>query len=364
MAHCHGREACQLISDSLITGPITWSSNQRPVGFGCVISTIPSISPVPPEHRLTWSVMIPTYNCEATIEATMRSAADQLSSRSDVQIVVVDDGSTDRTVEIAKSLAASYPETLTVRTNPSNLGHHATFARCIQQAVGLYVHLLHGDDQVEPGFYDAGEVGFADASVGAVVTGAVYIDQNGEVLDRVEPIQHTTGIVANAAVVLASEQRIMTPSIAVRRSVYEELGAFDSRLRFAEDWEMWVRIASRHNIWFDSRLLARYRIHGQSNSGTANRSGLTARYNLKAIRLASRHLTPSERSEAIPQARSRYAERATEEAIALLRNRPLAAFRTLIWAVALARGPSPFVTVVKRALSTVGRTKPVDQSVG
>ena len=41
----------------------------------------------------------------------------------------------------------------------------------------------------------------------------------------------------------------MTPSIVVRRSVYERLGSFDRRLVCAEDWEMWVRIAAHYPIW-------------------------------------------------------------------------------------------------------------------
>ena len=59
----------------------------------------------------------------------------------------------------------------------------------------------------------------------------------------------------------------MTPCIVVRRSVYEELGGFDNRLVYAEDWEMWVRVAARFPVYYEERPLACYRMHGNSNTG-------------------------------------------------------------------------------------------------
>jgi hypothetical protein len=60
----------------------------------------------------------------------------------------------------------------------------------------------------------------------------------------------------------------------VRREVYEELGGFDSRVAaYGEDWEMWVRIATRYPVWFEAEPLALYRVHQRSLSGRTVTTG-------------------------------------------------------------------------------------------
>ena len=68
--------------------------------------------------------------------------------------------------------------------------------------------------------------------------------RDGTEVDMTPEEAWAAGLLPDALAHLATEQRIMTPSIAVRRAVYERLGGFDRRLACAEDWEMWVRIAA------------------------------------------------------------------------------------------------------------------------
>ena len=77
----------------------------------------------------------------------------------------------------------------------------------------------------------------------------------------------------------------MTPSIVVRRDVYEALGGFDDRLRCSEDWEMWVRIAARYPVWYETEPLALYRMHANSNTGRHVRTAEDIRYTREAIDL-------------------------------------------------------------------------------
>ena len=134
-------------------------------------------------------------------------------------------------------------------------------------ARGEIVHLLHGDDIVRPGFYEALQRGFdAVPNDGAAFCRSHLSDADGSELDMT-PRSQDSGLAAGCTRCLATEQRIMTPSIAVRRKVYEQLGGFDRRLTVREDWEMWVRIAAHFPIWYERQPLAVYRMHAASNTG-------------------------------------------------------------------------------------------------
>ena len=112
----------------------------------------------------------------------------------------------------------------------------------------------------------------------------------------------------------------MTPSIAVRRAVYERLGGFDRRLACAEDWEMWVRIAANFPIWYDPNPLAVYRMHRASNTGRHLATAADAAYNRIAIGIFSAYLPADRRQEITRKARRTYASSAIATARELFRN--------------------------------------------
>ena len=85
----------------------------------------------------------------------------------------------------------------------------------------------------------------------------------------------------------------MTPSIVVRRAVYERLGGFDRRLLCSEDWEMWVRIAAQYPLWYEAEPLAIYRMHRDSNTGRHLRSAEDMSYTREAIRIFATYLPPA-----------------------------------------------------------------------
>ena len=133
---------------------------------------------------------------------------------------------------------------------------------------------------------------------------------------------------------LAAEQRIMTPCIVVRRSVYEELGGFDDRLACAEDWEMWVRVAARFPVYYDERLLACYRLHDDSNTGRNLRDGRSLEYTRLAIELFATYFEPAERRAVTRNAFSRYATSGLETARRLQSQGDAAAARAqlrVVW---------------------------------
>jgi glycosyltransferase involved in cell wall biosynthesis len=241
------------------------------------------IPPVPPGGvRPRWSVMIPTYHCAEYLIETLESVLAQDPGPEVMQIEVIDDCSIrddpESVVrEVGRGRVAFFRQ-------PRNVGHVRNFNTCLRRARGHLIHLLHGDDLVRGGFYSALGPAFESApGIGAAFCQVAVIDGSGGELFLKPHVQSQSGPVHNALRRLAVDQPIQTPSIVVRRSVYERVGGFDRRFaRCGEDLEMWLRIASAYRVWYEPRPLAFYRTQTDSLSGQAMRTG----QNIRETRLA------------------------------------------------------------------------------
>jgi GT2 family glycosyltransferase len=152
------------------------------------------------------------------------------------------------------------------------------------------VHLLHGDDAVREGFYETMARPFEQRpEIGAAFCRYIAIDEHDrwQVVSRLE--QRTGGVLDGWLEKLAVGQRLQTPSMVVRRDVYEQVGGFDARLSWTEDWEMWVRIAAGYPVWYEPEPLALYRIHSSSSSGRLTKTAESIRDTRRAIELIRSH---------------------------------------------------------------------------
>lgn len=249
------------------------------------------IAPLPAGvERPMWSVMIPTFNCAHFLGETLESVLAQDWGRERMQIEVVDDASTNDdpaaiVAEFGRGRVGFYRQ-------PQNVGHTANFNTCLQRARGMLVHLLHGDDYVRNGFYRRMEVPFHQhAEVGAAFCRDIRVDENGHWQTISRLLQAESGIAHNWLERIAAGQRLQTPSMVVRRAVYERLGGFDRRLRYCEDWEMWVRIAAHYPVWHEVEPLAVYRIRSTSVSGVSVRTGENGSDIRRAIVINQAHLS-------------------------------------------------------------------------
>src|SRR6266480_6472474 len=114
----------------------------------------PAIRVLPVDDcRPFWSVMIPTYNPRADyLEESLHSVLQQDPGPEQMQIEVIDDCSMDNTSsELVCRVGAGR---VAFHAEPQNRGLANTWNRCIERARGNWVHILHQDDIVLPGFYD------------------------------------------------------------------------------------------------------------------------------------------------------------------------------------------------------------------
>ncbi|WNZ27297.1 glycosyltransferase [Leptolyngbya sp. NK1-12] len=253
-------------------------------------SLYPSITPIPQEvERPLWSVMIPTYNGTKYLEQTLRSVLEQDLGISQMQIEVIDDCSTkDDPESLVKEIGRGR---VSFFRQPRNVGLVNNWNACIQRSRGYWVHILHQDDIVLPGFYNQLLAATqASPAVGAAFCRHAYIDgdEHWQGLSEIE--SRTSGILVNWIERIAVAQRIQFPAMVVKRCVYEELGGFLSKVHFAADWEMWKRIASHYQIWYEPRILACYRMHNYSETSRLAKSGSDIVDIRKAIEIAEAYL--------------------------------------------------------------------------
>lgn len=230
--------------------------------------TAPAIMPISAADRPRWSVMIPAWNSQEFLAGTIESVlASDLPQGSQVEIV--DDCSTDGTAAIAARYAGAG---VSYFVHDSQQGAPANFNASIRLARGELVHLLHADDAVVRGFYTAADHALSQPAVNAFVCRTQYITDRGEPMTATRS-ESRTGTWADASSVLAVSNRVRPPGIAVRRSAYEDVHGFREDLPHAADWEMWSRLAKHGPIWFEDRILARYRVHQGQDTAAKVRDG-------------------------------------------------------------------------------------------
>lgn len=251
------------------------------------------ISPIPEgTSRPLWSVMIPTYNCASYLRETLASVLAQDPGSEVMQIEVIDDCSTkDDPQAVVKEIGHGRVE---FYRQLQNVGHTKNFETCLKRSRGKLVHQLHGDDCVRDGFYQKMQRAFEQKpNLGAAFCRHIFMDEHSHwhYISALE--QSESGTLNNWLEKIAVQQRIQTPSIVVRREVYEKLGGFDNRLSWVEDWEMWVRIAAHYSVWYEVEPLALYRMHSASNTGRYVRTGENIQDVRKAVSIVRQYL-PSE----------------------------------------------------------------------
>jgi GT2 family glycosyltransferase len=258
-------------------------SKQHP--YRSIIPPVPEGSPSP-----LWSVMIPTYNCAGYLRETLASVLAQDPGPEVMQIEVVDDHSTlDDPEAVVRELAG---DRVSFYRQPKNVGYIQNFNTCLARSRGQFIHLLHGDDCVQVGFYEKiHQVFQANPEVGAVFSRVIFINEKGEWQNFSSSYQNYSGVLERYVERLVTENPIQTPSIVVKRDVYEAIGGFDRRFTCCcEDWEMWVRIALHYPIGYVPEPLALYRMARQ---GSLSKNAFVSGAYSKDIRQASEIARPT-----------------------------------------------------------------------
>ena len=230
-----------------------------PLSVGAERPKLTTIRPV--------SVCVPTYNGAAFIEETLRSIVNQ--SYQDFELLIVDDGSTDNTLEIVQSF--SDPR-IQLHRNPERLGIPGNWNRCLFLARGEYVCVFHQDDVMLPENLERKvQLLSTDPTLGFVHSAVeTLVDESApsSFADWIEDATEDTvwGGPEYFRTLLLRGNRVCAPTVMARRRALLEQGGFDRDLGFACDYAMWLRLCMTQRVGFLASPLVRYRWHGGNAS--------------------------------------------------------------------------------------------------
>jgi glycosyltransferase involved in cell wall biosynthesis len=196
------------------------------------------------------SVVIPAYNSMEYLPQTLESVLQQ--SFRDFEVLIVNDGSCDHIEQWGAELADPRVKLI----SQVNQGVSAARNTGIAQAQGEYIAFLDSDDLWELSKL-AKQVQCleAEGEVGLVHTWMFFADEQGKSTGRVLR-SDAEGWVWEQ---LAERNMVACSSVMVRRSCLESVGVFDPGLRINEDWDLWIRIASRYPFAVMKEALVYYR---------------------------------------------------------------------------------------------------------
>jgi glycosyltransferase involved in cell wall biosynthesis len=204
------------------------------------------------------SVVIPAYNAERTILSTLESVRSQTVD--DFEVIVVDDGSTDATAEVASSLGDARVRVL----RQSNAGHASARNTAIARARGTYVAVLDADDLWLPHKLERQlSVLAGNRGIRALHGGAVHVD------DALRPLfvgACPQGRNDLLDVLCFRGLPGFMCTLIVERTLLEAIGGFDPSLIILQDWDLAIRLARQAELYSSPEPLVLYRVHASNQS--------------------------------------------------------------------------------------------------
>jgi glycosyltransferase involved in cell wall biosynthesis len=205
---------------------------------------------------MTVSVVIPCFNHGRFLGQAIESALAQQACA--VQVIVVDDGSTDDSAAVAGRYASVH----LVRQPNAGLSwaRNAGLRACTSDVVIF----LDADDRLVPGAVTAALRAFRRHPLAAMVFGRCeLIDADGRPLPTVLPV-----VTANYYQELLEMNFIWMPAmVAFRRTAVLDVGGFDPAVNASADYDVYLRIARTSPVSGHDELVAQYRQHGANMSG-------------------------------------------------------------------------------------------------
>jgi len=225
------------------------------------------------------SVCLPTYNGAAYLHDCLDSVLSQ--TRADLEVLIVDDGSTDATVEIATE-AAARDSRVRIVINGKRYGLAANWNRCIELARGEWIKFLFQDDLLAPNCLEAMVQAAEKARVLFVCCRREFIFE-GNVSDEQREFyfgsSRAIGLFfaqsnpmpgsrfAISAVERFRDNLVGEPTATLlHKSIFQKYGSFETDLIMCCDYEFWNRVASNLGVAYVPEPLATFRVHGRSTS--------------------------------------------------------------------------------------------------
>jgi len=206
------------------------------------------------------SVLMSVYNGERHLSEALESLLGQTFSN--FEFMIVDDASTDKTSDILKEYARRDTRIRLMR-NTQNVGLTRSLNLGLRSLQGEYVARLDADDVCLPNRLKT-QRDYLDEhpQVGAVGSGVQTIDEQGTPLEEARvPVEHEA-----LQAQLLVDNCFLHSTVMARRSVVQQVGGYDERLRYAQDYDLWWRISRVAHLAALPEILVRLRLTSKSIS--------------------------------------------------------------------------------------------------
>jgi glycosyltransferase involved in cell wall biosynthesis len=209
------------------------------------------------------SVICISHNHESFLEEAVLSVINQTYEH--IELILVDDGSNDHSPRIIRDVVKKYPRLIPVLL-PTNIGNCKAFNTGLKKAKGDFLIDLAADDLLLPDRIRKGIDCFnkkGDA-YGVNFTDAEYISASGHTIAyhyKRDKQGHLMEEVPEGSIYKELLERyfICTPSMMIRRKVFEQLGGYDERLSY-EDFDFWIRSGKITNYCYTDKILVKKRV--------------------------------------------------------------------------------------------------------
>jgi glycosyltransferase involved in cell wall biosynthesis len=218
------------------------------------------------------TVVVPTYNAPPFIDEALRSIMGQTFS--DFACVIVDDGSTDDTVQRVTALIADDGRFRIVRQ--ANAGTSSARNRGAVETRSELLAFFDQDDRWDPCFLESVVSAFEDPCVPAAHCVAQGITRQGDLQGDFADWSRRRQQARDGRLVPAPdgpttfESLVTAPCVVspgagmIRRRSFDRVGGFDGAIRMCEDWDLWIRLARLGDLAFVNEVLFFYRQHGKN----------------------------------------------------------------------------------------------------
>ena len=219
-----------------------------------------------------FSIIIPLYNKENFIENTLKSVLDQIFT--DFEIIIINDGSTDNSHE----KVLKFNDSRIQYFYKENEGVSVARNYGISKVKSNYITFIDADDYWYPDFLKIMHNNIESFPEQKVFSAAIEV----EILKRIIPSQYSikkTGDLELVNYFKASKKQtaICTSCAVFHKSIFNEIGNFDPKIKSGQDTDLWIRIGLKYTVLFSWKILARY-VHDE-HSLSKNSSLLNSKMN-------------------------------------------------------------------------------------
>lgn len=214
------------------------------------------------------SVILPTYNYGKYLSTSLDSILNQ--THQDIELIIVDDGSTDDTQQVASNYQDRFPNKV-YYFYQTNQGPAAARNYGINQASGKFIAFLDSDDVWVSNKLEKQLALFKQNPD----MGIVFCDLTKKYKEKISkekcflkekgyyPYIYGNDIFTN----LISHMFIFTSTVMIKKEVIQTIGMFNEQYHVGEDWDLWLRILNKYNAGFVPEALVLRQVHGDNISG-------------------------------------------------------------------------------------------------